>query len=56
MSKPPRVWIAGVNSSSSHASSLITSTADLPSILAFTKSGTCVVEWLPQMVTFVTVS
>ena len=56
MSKPPRVWIAGVNSLSSHAWSSITSAAGAPSMRAFTKSGTCVVEWLPQIVTLLTVS
>ena len=40
MSAPPRVCTAGVNAVSSQAVST-TSVAGLPSILAFTKSGTC---------------
>ena len=45
-----------MNSFSSHAWSSITSAAGAPSMRAFTKSGTCVVEWLPQIVTLLTVS
>src|SRR5439155_22801105 len=41
---------------SSQPRSVMTSATGLPLILAFVKSGYCVFEWLPQMVTHVTAS
>src|SRR5262245_17417755 len=52
----PRVCTIGTNFSSSHARSVITSVAFLPLITALVKSGYCVAEWLPQIVTFFTAS
>ena len=54
MRAPPRVATSGVNSSSNHSWSSMTSPALSDLMRAFTKSGTCVVEWLPQMVVLVT--
>src|SRR4029450_167147 len=52
----PRSWLAGTNVLSSQERSVMTLVAGLPLILALVKSGYCVFEWLPQMVTFVTPS
>src|SRR6056300_221229 len=60
MRAPPRVETRGTKTSSHHAwaaatlplndpDSASTSRADRAPIRAFTKSGTCVVEWFPQM-------
>src|SRR3954447_5311434 len=56
MTALPRSWHAGTKVFSSHARSVMTLVAGLPPIFAFVKSGYCVFEWLPQMVTFVTAS
>src|SRR5581483_8249208 len=50
----PRSWQAGTKLFSSQARSVMTLVAGLPLILALVKSGNCVFEWLPQMVTQVT--
>src|SRR5262249_57609258 len=50
----PRSWLAGTNVLSSQARSVMSSVAGLPLIFALVKSGYCVFEWLPQMVTQVT--
>src|SRR5215471_3503463 len=52
----PRFWHPGTNVLSSHARSVMTSGAGRPLIFALVKSGYCVLEWLPQMVTPVTAS
>src|SRR6266567_7013638 len=52
----PRFWHCGTKVFSSQARSVMTSVAGLPLILALVKSGYCVLEWLPQMVTLVTSS
>src|SRR5581483_708089 len=54
MTAAPRFWIIGTNVFSSQARSVMTSGAGLPLIFALVKSGYCVLEWLPQMVTWVT--
>ena len=51
MTAAPRFWHCGTNVFSSQARSVMTSVAGLPLILALVKSGYCVFEWLPQMVT-----
>ena len=48
----PRFCTVVKKSPSSHARSVITSCAGLPSILVLMKSGTCVAEWLPQISVF----
>src|SRR5262245_44837462 len=50
----PRVWISGTKVFSSQARSVMTSGAGLPWMRALVKSGYCVLEWLPQIVTRVT--
>src|SRR5262249_30206603 len=50
----PRFWHCGTDTVSIPARSVITSGAGRPLIFAFVKSGYCVLEWLPQMVTHVT--
>ena len=45
----PLVLTLGTNSFSSHSRSEMTSVAGFPPMWALTKSGTWVVEWLPQM-------
>src|SRR5438094_8427086 len=52
----PRFWHCGTNVFSSQARSVMTSVAGRPLIRAFVKSGNCVLEWLPQIVTWVTSS
>src|SRR5260370_39026432 len=47
----PRVCTCETNVFSSHARSVMTSVAGRPLILALVKSGYCVLQWLPQMVT-----
>ena len=49
----PRLATVGMNSSAIQASSPTASQADSPLTLAFTRSGYCVVEWLPQIVMLV---
>ncbi len=49
----PRLATVGMNSSAIQASSPTTSQAPSPRTFAFTRSGYCVVEWLPQMVMLV---
>src|SRR5437764_10721483 len=56
MTAAPRFWHWGTKVFSSQARSVMTSVAGRPLILALVKSGYCVFEWLPQMVTQVTSS
>ena len=53
MTAAPRPGSSSRNGPRSHSWSSITFWAGSPSISAFSKSGNCVVEWLPQMVSFV---
>src|SRR5262249_58718379 len=50
----PRFWHCGTNTVSSQLRSVMTSVAGRPLTFALVKSGYCVLEWLPQMVTHVT--
>src|SRR5579883_616128 len=52
----PRSCVCGTKVFSSHARSVMTLVAGLPPIFALVKSGYCVLEWLPQIVTQVTAS
>src|SRR5262249_49604118 len=52
----PRSWHWGTKAVSSQVRSVMTCVAGLPLIFALVKSGCCVFEWLPQMVTQVTAS
>ena len=45
----PRCCTVVMNSPRSHSMLSMTSTAGLPSMAVFSKSGNCVDEWLPQM-------
>src|SRR6478609_2032446 len=47
----PRFATVGMNVSTTHASSATTSSAGRPPTVACDRSGYCVAEWLPQMVT-----
>src|SRR5438128_370614 len=52
----PRSWHCFTKVVSSQLRSVMTSVAGRPLILALVKSGYCVFEWLPQIVTQVTSS
>src|SRR4051794_6380394 len=52
MTAAPRVCTIGTNVCSSQERSSMLSVAGLPLIFALVKSGNCVFEWFPQMVTF----
>src|SRR5690606_36833395 len=54
MMAAPRFATVGMNSFSIHGRSLTASAAFLPLTSQWKRSGYCVVEWLPQMVIFLT--
>src|SRR5262249_15299512 len=54
MTAAPRFCTPGTNTFSSHSRTAIVAVAGFPLIFAFVKSGNCVLEWLPQMVTLLT--
>ena len=54
MTEAPLFWTVGRKVVFNHSSSLTTSGAGLPPMVALAASGNCVEEWLPQMMTFLT--
>src|SRR5438270_14096299 len=52
----PRFWHCGTKTFSSQLRSVMTSVSGRPLVLAFVKSGYCVLLWLPAIVIWVTSS